>query len=226
VARREEVRVKVQGSSPRQGEAQGVEKARDGAQRAREKDKADGKESAFERMMRGEEPGEKGEAKGAERKGADLGARAEEPGAGEVDAREEPEALAEEDEALAEEPEDAPDASATLQERGMAGGELRAEAADSAEGAEAPREVDAVVQEMVEACYVGEDAQARKVVMLEIALPGRGMVRARIRRERDGVHVRLRAKDPATKELLRAHKDELMQGAKERGVDLKGVDVV
>ncbi len=185
-------------------------------------------------MMRGEKPDGQEGAKGA--KGAhestDPNARVEDAdaNASEVDTREEPEALTEADAsdepAFEDELEESPDATGALQEQGMAASELRADGAEAAEAADAPREVDTVVQEMVEACYVGEDAQARKVVMLEIALPGRGMVRARIRREKDGIHVRLRAKDPSTKELLRSHKDELLQGAKARGVDLKGVDVV
>ncbi len=222
--------MKVQGSSPQPG-AQGVERGQDGAKKANAKGKKEGEESPFERMMRGD-ASDKDAARAEDARGAQPNAtetagdeRIEEDARAQ-DALEdvEVEVSDEADGELALD--DDPDGASALQEQGMAASEVRAEAADATEAAEAPREVDAVVQEMVEACFVGEDAQARKVVMLEIALPGRGMVRARIRRERDGVSVRLRAKDPETKELLRAHKDEFVKGASERGVDLKEVDIV
>lgn len=80
-------------------------------------------------------------------------------------------------------------------------------------------------REIVEACHVGQDQRQRKVVMLDVQLPGRGRIRARLRHSASGVEVRLRADNPELSALLKRHKGALHERARERGLSLSRVEI-
>ncbi|MEM1350290.1 MAG: hypothetical protein AAGI01_17150 [Myxococcota bacterium] len=85
--------------------------------------------------------------------------------------------------------------------------------------------LDAVVDAMVEACHMGQDAEGRKVIVLELMVPGRGRLLARLRRTRQGVRVQLRAEDKGFARELNQARGELLEGARSRGAKLLSVDV-
>lgn len=92
-----------------------------------------------------------------------------------------------------------------------------------------PQDVRAVVQmaeQLVKACSVGHDARARKVMMLDVEVPGKGEMRVRLTRDGDGVNVRLRASDDATRTWLKAHQGNLRDEAAKQGVVFKRIEVV
>ncbi|RAL23938.1 hypothetical protein DL240_07260 [Lujinxingia litoralis] len=87
-------------------------------------------------------------------------------------------------------------------------------------------ELGEVVEQMVRAAQVGEDAQGRRVMFLELEVPGRGMLKVRLLREHDGFSVRMRASDEGLARDLLRWKGEMVRAAGERGVKLNGVAVV
>lgn len=98
------------------------------------------------------------------------------------------------------------------------------EAAPTADTARA-EEVRRLAEQLVESCQTGLDQQGRQVMMLDMQVPGRGCVRVRLRRQGDGVEVRLRADNPALGELLRARSGELRDGMAGRGVAISRLEV-
>jgi hypothetical protein len=98
------------------------------------------------------------------------------------------------------------------------------EAAPTADTARA-EEVRRLAERLVESCQAGLDQQGRQVMMLDLQVPGRGCVRVRLRRQGDGVEVRLRADNPALGELLRARSGELRDGMAGRGVAISRLEV-
>jgi hypothetical protein len=104
-------------------------------------------------------------------------------------------------------------------------GEQVKEAAPSADTARA-EEVRQLAERLVEACETGIDQQGRQVMMLDVQVPGRGGVRVRLRKQGDGVEVRLRADNAALGELLRARQGTLRDGMSERGITLSRLEVV
>ena len=83
-----------------------------------------------------------------------------------------------------------------------------------------------IAQRLVKAVHVGQDQRARKVVMMDIEVPGYGNLRARLTRQGDGIEVRLRAEDPALSRLLRSQRGTLADQARANGVTLRQIDVV
>jgi len=87
-------------------------------------------------------------------------------------------------------------------------------------------EVRALANKLVDACQVGQDQQARKVMMLDLRVPGRGNIRVRLRQEGNGISVRMRADNDELKSLLRAHQGSLRDAANERGAPFARIDIV
>lgn len=98
-------------------------------------------------------------------------------------------------------------------------------AAPAAHTSDAYETIARLSRELVEACHVGQDQRQRKVVMLDIQLPGQGRIRARLRHSASGVEVRLRADTPALSALLKRHKGALHERARERGLHLSRVEI-
>ncbi|TXD36093.1 hypothetical protein FRC98_13285 [Lujinxingia vulgaris] len=89
-----------------------------------------------------------------------------------------------------------------------------------------PAELGEIVEAMVKAAQVGEDAQGRKVMFLELDVPGRGTLRVRLLKEHDGYAVRMRASDEGLARELLSSQSEMVRGAGARGVRLNAVEIV
>lgn len=89
-----------------------------------------------------------------------------------------------------------------------------------------PAELGEIVEAMVKAAQVGEDAQGRKVMFLELDVPGRGTLRVRLLKEHDGYAVRMRASDEGLARELLSAQSEMVRGAGARGVRFNAVEVV
>lgn len=87
--------------------------------------------------------------------------------------------------------------------------------------------VQQIARELVEACQVGEGESARRVMLMEVSVPGgEGSVKVRLRRDGDGIQVRLRGSDAQTTELLRKHQQSLRDEGARRGVVFKKIEIV
>lgn len=80
---------------------------------------------------------------------------------------------------------------------------------------------DSIVREVA----VAEDVHRRKIIMLDLAVPGRGRVRVRVRRGEHGAQVRFRTDDEGLREELAARRSELTDRARDRGVAIARVEV-
>lgn len=85
--------------------------------------------------------------------------------------------------------------------------------------------VEQIVDRMVEAVHVGQDERARRVVLIDVVVPGMGRLRARLKRTRQGVEVRLRAEAPELTRLLRGQRAEIMDTARARGIEMTKVEI-
>ena len=87
-----------------------------------------------------------------------------------------------------------------------------------------------VVQQLVSTIvsdgYVTEDVKGRKVVMMEVQVPGQGTVRMRLWRKESGVELRIRADNPELAATIRQERGALEAGARERGVNFSRIEVV
>lgn len=97
---------------------------------------------------------------------------------------------------------------------------------EAAAAAPPPSAVAQVFEKIVQSYQVGSDVRARKVVMLDVDVPGRGGVRVRVSRNGDAVEVRMRADNPELAGLLRAHRDGLYRAGEERGFRFAHIEVV
>lgn len=116
------------------------------------------------------------------------------------------------------------------------GGPAQVDAA--AQGSEAAARVEAarmdggeeslegIARQIVKAVQVGEDAQARRVMFLEVTVPGHGDVRIRLRRDGGGMEVRMRADNDGLAQTLRQYSGRLRSGASEQGLRLTSIQVV
>lgn len=87
--------------------------------------------------------------------------------------------------------------------------------------------VQQIARELVEACQLGEGAMAKRVMLLEVSMPGgEGSVKVRLRRDGDGIEVRLRGSDAQTTSLLRKHQQSLRDEGARRGVVFKKIEIV
>ncbi len=74
--------------------------------------------------------------------------------------------------------------------------------------------------------YVTEDVKGRKVVMMQVDVPGRGTVNMRLWRRSSGVELRMRADDPQLASEIRRNRGRLEAGARDRGIHFSKVEVV
>jgi hypothetical protein len=105
----------------------------------------------------------------------------------------------------------------------------RAQDVEDASQAASPQDVQQIAQmaeQLVKACSVGEDKIARKVMMLDVEVPGKGQMRVRLTRDGDGINVRLRASNDSTRSWLKAHQGRLRDEAASQGVVFKHIEVV
>ncbi len=105
-----------------------------------------------------------------------------------------------------------------------AGGAGAAGKAESSAYAEPP--MMRVARKIVEAVHVGDDAQGRRVVFLDITVPGRGDVRIRLRRDGGGMEVRMRADNDALARSLQQGVADLREEGAEQGIQFTSVQVV
>lgn len=106
-------------------------------------------------------------------------------------------------------------------------GESRSVTGASSAGSSAEaRAMDQMAGEILRAVQVGEDGQARRVVFLEVQIPGHGDLRVRLRREGGGLEVRIRADNDRLARLVREHSDTLRGRAREKGVEMTSIQVV
>lgn len=99
-----------------------------------------------------------------------------------------------------------------------------AQESERAQRAEPP--MPQVAKEIVQAVRVGEDAQARKVVFLDVTVPGRGDVRIRLRRDGGGMEVRMRADNDALARSLQQGVGQLREEAAKKDLQFTSVQVV
>lgn len=86
--------------------------------------------------------------------------------------------------------------------------------------------LDAMARQIVNAVQVGEDGQSRRVIFLDITVPGHGDVRVRLRRDGAGMEVRMRADNDGFARTLRQYSERLRGDASEQGVQLTSIQVV
>ena len=89
-----------------------------------------------------------------------------------------------------------------------------------------PRAVSEVAAEIVKAIRVGEDQQARRVLFLDVTVPGHGELRIRLRRDGGGLEVRIRADNDGLARLMRENQEALRQAGKEKGMEMTSIQVV
>ncbi len=82
-----------------------------------------------------------------------------------------------------------------------------------------------IVKKIVQAVRVGDDAQARRVVFLDVTVPGRGEVRIRLRRDGGGMEVRMRADNDALARTLQEGVAALREEGAKKGVQFTSVQV-
>ena len=82
-----------------------------------------------------------------------------------------------------------------------------------------------LVDKLVRSCQLGQDQKARRVMLMEVEIPGRGNVHVRLQQQSQGLEVRFRARDEPTAQLLRAHQGQLEEGMRQRGVAVSRVSV-
>ena len=83
-----------------------------------------------------------------------------------------------------------------------------------------------IANKIVQAVRVGEDAQARRVVFLDVTVPGRGDVRIRVRRDGGGMEVRMRADNDALARTLQEGVGDLREEGARKGIQFTSVQVV
>lgn len=83
-----------------------------------------------------------------------------------------------------------------------------------------------IAREIVETLHVGHDAQARKIMLVDVQIPGKGNVRIRLRRQGDNIEVRMRTQDQDLARTLRAGRDELREAGQKKGVNFTSIEVV
>ena len=87
-------------------------------------------------------------------------------------------------------------------------------------------ELGQISREILQALRRGEDAQQRRVVFLEVRVPGLGDLRVRLRREGDSVSVRLRADNDGLARAVRAELPQLREAGAARGILFAHLEVL
>lgn len=82
-----------------------------------------------------------------------------------------------------------------------------------------------IARKIVQAVRVGEDSRARKVVFLDVAVPGRGEVRIRLRRQGAGMELRMRADNDALGRSLQEGLAELRRSCGQKGIHITSIQV-
>lgn len=83
-----------------------------------------------------------------------------------------------------------------------------------------------VARQIVNAVRVGEDGQARRVVFLDVTVPGQGDVRIRLRRDGSGMEVRMRADNDALARTLQEGVGQLREKGREKDIQFTSIQVV
>lgn len=109
---------------------------------------------------------------------------------------------------------------------GQAGESAKAEGAGEMQRSEMREQVAELARKLVEKAHVGQDAAGRRVMLLDLQVPGRGNVRVRLRRRGEGFEVRMRAENSDLARDLRRERETFRQTAAERGVQFSSIDIV
>ena len=108
--------------------------------------------------------------------------------------------------------------------------QAKAEGAEQAQTMEASKGKNAAIEEVarqiVDAVRVGEDSRERRVVFLDVTVPGRGDVRIRLRRDGGGMEVRMRAGNDALARSLQEGVGELRERGADKGISFTSIQVV
>lgn len=87
--------------------------------------------------------------------------------------------------------------------------------------------VEVVAREILQAARFGEDDRTRRVVFLDVTVPGRGDIRIRLKRDGSGgFEVRLRAGNDSLGRTLQHGSDELRRRGQRQGVRFSSIRVV
>jgi hypothetical protein len=86
-------------------------------------------------------------------------------------------------------------------------------------------ELQQLADKLIDACHTGIDQQGRQVMMLDVQVPGRGSVRVRLRKQGDGVEVRMRADNPELGALLKARSGSLRDQLSSRSISISTLEV-
>ena len=104
--------------------------------------------------------------------------------------------------------------------------QVQAQTQEVAQSSAADRQaVVQLVDKLVRSCQVGHDHKARRVMLMEVEIPGRGQVHVRLQQSSQGMEVRFRARDEPTAQLLRAHQGQLEEGMRQRGVEVQRITI-
>ncbi len=109
---------------------------------------------------------------------------------------------------------------------GVAAEAEKAMESQSAERATSSPAVEEIAKQIVDAVRIGEDSQARRVVFLDVTVPGQGNLRIRLRQDGGGMEVRMRADNDALARSVRENVEGLRHQTKELGVNLTSIRVV
>lgn len=90
---------------------------------------------------------------------------------------------------------------------------------------EREQRIESIANEMVRAVRVGRDGQRRRVVMLELEIPGRGGLNVRMRRDGEGYDIRMRAERSALGAELKRGTSKMKGAMEERGVAVGSINI-
>lgn len=89
----------------------------------------------------------------------------------------------------------------------------------------AEQHIQRLAEDMVKAVRVGRDEQRRRLVMMDVEVPGRGELRIRMRRDGESYDVAFRTDDRDLRQDVSRGTNALRQAVDERGVRLGSVRV-
>ncbi len=109
---------------------------------------------------------------------------------------------------------------------GVARGAGKAENAAPTQRSEMREQVAQLAQKLVEKAHVGQDAAGRRIMLLDLQVPGRGNVRVRLRRRGDGFELRMRPENQELARDLRREREHFRESAAQSGVEFSSIEIV
>ncbi|MFP4597539.1 MAG: hypothetical protein ACLFVJ_04755 [Persicimonas sp.] len=109
---------------------------------------------------------------------------------------------------------------------GAARGAGKADGAAPTQRSEMREQVAQLAQKLVEKAHVGQDAAGRRIMLLDLQVPGRGNVRVRLRRRGDGFELRMRPENQELARDLRREREHFRESAAHSGVEFSSIEIV